>query len=235
MTELLIFLGVALLLMVAVTVIRGNANKQEKLLKEQEKQEKRERRKQEKQQWFIDYDKKISDLCSKYGEVTKDMHTSEDYLDLMQRDWTDVAFLEKLAKDRMFVFEQEEVIVIQDKPYKFDDILGFEVYNNSQTIYSGTTSETTTSTNTGSMIGRAAVGGLLFGSVGAVVGGATAKKTTTGQTTSQKATTKNNYDVVLTINSLSVPTLKINFKENQNGVQELVSVLTVIQQRKKEN
>lgn len=51
--------------------------------------------------------------------------------------------------------------------YRFDQIKDFSVFDKSTT---------TVKTKAGSAVGRAAVGGLLFGPVGAIVGGSTAKK-----------------------------------------------------------
>jgi len=178
---------------------------------ENAKSEEREKARQRNAELVLEQQKEITELSVKYGDVTKEIKN-----------------VGRWKNSNIVVFEQSSTIIICKKPYKFDDILNFEVYNDSQVVYSGTTA--TTSTKTGSMLGRAVVGGLLLGGAGAIIGGTTGKKETI--TEGQTATTKHNYDVVLTLNSLSEPTLKVNFADNQNGVQEFASILSIILQRR---
>lgn len=79
------------------------------------------------------------------------------------------------------------------------------------------------------MVGRAAVGGLLFGGVGAIVGGTTAGEVTV--TEGQTATTTHDYSIVITVNNLTNPIMKINLGENQNSMQEITSILSIITSR----
>lgn len=106
-----------------------------------------------------------------YGEITKETRykdrpaSSYDYVHSISRKF-----------DTLYVFESSSIIMIRNNPYNFKDIISFEVMDNSNIIYSNQT--LTTKTNAGSVIGRAAVGGLLFGGAGAIIGGATASKQT---------------------------------------------------------
>lgn len=59
-----------------------------------------------------------------------------------------------------------------NKIYKYNDLIDYEVIENGKTVYSSI------STKGAGGIGRAAIGGLLFGGAGAVVGAVTAKSTT---------------------------------------------------------
>jgi len=159
-------------------------------------------------------------VISQPSYVIKSTKTEEEFY----IPFTSMSFEFESINNKIIVFEEKTTIVIQEKSYKFADIVTFEVFDNSMSIYSGTT----TTTKSGSMFGRAAVGGLLFGGAGAIIGGTTAKQETTGQT----ETTIHNYDVVLTLNSLSTPMLKVNFGENQQGVQKFVSILSIILERR---
>jgi hypothetical protein len=156
----------------------------------------------------------LSDFYAQFGSITKEIiaHHKWDY---SKQDYL-----------RIVVFEQSSTIVIERTPLKFDDILGFEVFNNAKTIYSGTTAITSTN-----MTGSA----IVTGGASAIIGTGRATARVTTVTTGQTATTKHNYDVVLTINNLSTPTLKVKFYDNQVGVQEFVSILSIIMHRKKEN
>jgi len=82
-----------------------------------------------------------------------------------------------------------------------------------------------TKTNPGSMLGRAAVGGLLFGGLGAVVGGATAKKKA-----KRKSKLRRQY-IRLYLNSFERPTFDINIKCTTDGkriAEELFAVLQFV-------
>ena len=68
-----------------------------------------------------------------------------------------------------------------------------------------------TKTKPGSVLGRAAVGGLLFGGVGAIVGGTTAKKTT-----ENKSKLKKQY-IRLYLNNFENPTFDLNIKCTTDG------------------
>lgn len=131
-------------------------------------------------------------------------------------------------KKRLYVNEKDQILFIHGTGYKFKDILSYTVQDNSQTIHSGGTS--TTKTNTGSMLGRAAVGGALFGNVGAVIGGTTASKTTEYSDT--YSTEIHHYNVIITVNSISSPMVTVDLGSDQELMNKLSSVLTVILSRK---
>ena len=82
------------------------------------------------------------------------------------------------------------------------------------------------------MIGRAIVGGVLTGGVGAIIGGATASKTTT--TSGGISRTTHSYKLIITINSLSHPTERIYLGENSTYANEICSILSIILNRNNE-
>ena len=82
-----------------------------------------------------------------------------------------------------------------------------------------------TRTKPGSVLGRAAVGGLLFGGLGAVVGGTTAKKTA-----KRKSKLRRQY-IRLYLNSFERPTVDIEIKSTTDGkriAEELFAVLQFV-------
>ena len=81
------------------------------------------------------------------------------------------------------------------------------------------------------MFGRAAVGGLVAGNVGAVIGGATASKTI--ETSDSISSIMHNYSSVVTVNSLSSPMVTLKIGEDQNLMNQVRSILTVIINRNK--
>lgn len=124
----------------------------------------------------------------------------------------------------IFVNESEQKIMLCEKIYDFAEIISFNVTDNSKVIYSPTTSAT--STNTGSVIGRAVVGGLLTGGVGAIVGGATAKKTTT--TSGGESHTEHKFFINVTVDSISDPIIRLYIGNSAYNANEISSLLSVI-------
>jgi hypothetical protein len=115
-------------------------------------------------------------------------------------------------------------IFINSHEYNFDDILDFSVQDNSVTIHTGSTS--TAKTNTRSMIGRAAVGGVLFGGTGAVIGGATAKRDIYNSGSSSSV--NHDYSVIITVNNITHPNETVKLGDDEEILNKITSTLTVI-------
>lgn len=75
----------------------------------------------------------------------------------------------------------------------YSDVLGFNVIDDATTTKTASTLQS--KTNTGSLIGRSVVGGILGGGIGAVIGGATASRSITGSPS--QTLVKHNYKVVI--------------------------------------
>ena len=115
-------------------------------------------------------------------------------------------------------------IFINSNEYNFDDILEFSVQDNSVTIHTGSTS--TAKTNTRSMIGRAAVGGVLFGGAGAVIGGATAKRDIYNSGSSSSV--NHDYSVIITVNNITHPNETVKLGDDEETLNKITSTLTII-------
>lgn len=125
----------------------------------------------------------------------------------------------------ILISDSRNLIMINDNIYNFKDILTFEVKDNSTTIFSSTSK---TSTNTGSMLGRAVVGGVLSGGVGSVIGGCTASKSTQ---TEGNSSTIHDYSILITLNNLSTPIINLYIGKNGKIVSEITALLNIIQKR----
>lgn len=135
--------------------------------------------------------------------------------------------------NKILIFESSKKIIIQEKEFWFPDILSFELKDDEQMLYQSSYSTSKSSTSTGSMIGRAVVGGVLLGGVGALVGGATAKKNITTTSTSYQPIVNHNFRVDIVVNSISDPQIIVNLGKNNIAADELVAVLSVILERNK--
>lgn len=114
---------------------------------------------------------------------------------------------------------------VNPKIYNFDDIVGFELLEDGDSITKGG-------------IGRAIVGGALLGGVGAIVGGVTGKKKT--------KSVVNSLRVKITVNDTSKPTIYVNllnsktktnsfiYKVSYTSAQEILSMLSVITENQNE-
>lgn len=124
----------------------------------------------------------------------------------------------------IIINEAESLILLNTNKYHFNKIIDFKVSDNETIIYSPTISKTTR--NTGSMIGRAVVGGVLTGGIGAIVGGATAKKQTVTEESS--STIEHNYKVIVTVNNISHSNEILHIGASESEMNEISSLLQVI-------
>lgn len=115
----------------------------------------------------------------------------------------------------------------KDLPMK--DIISC-TFNDNQHIEKGKVSYET-KTNTGNMAKRAVVGGVLTGGVGAVIGGVTAKRDTIVNQENDKIV--HDYTVIININNLSDPIIRIPLGKDGARVNEIVGLMNVIINREK--
>lgn len=128
---------------------------------------------------------------------------------------------------RITINEKDLTFFIGLKKYQFKDILSFDVRDKAVTIHSASTS--TAKTNGGDMLGRAVVGGLLFGEAGAIVGGATASKSIVHS--ASQTSVVHDYSVVITVDGISSPYETIHIGTDEPALNKIVSTLTVILKR----
>lgn len=205
--------GVPILILIIVggfliLVVYG-AKEKEKLDSEKEEkqkklQEEKERKKEEKKLHDIE-------LEQKYGTLTKRIG---DYM----------------VTGEISIYEQSNVVVFGERPVKFEDILDYELKDNSKVIRGNIKS--TTKTSNSSILGRAVVGELIAGPAGAVIGGATAKKESVLK--AGHDVTIHHYYLNVTINSVSEPLVTVDFKGREKTATEAASVINVIISRTRE-
>ena len=170
---------------------------QRKAIQIQEKKEAKERERQT----------KISEYESQYGECTKVISNPGDS-----------------NQDFIRVYEKPSVIIINDEKYGFDEIIGYNLSDNSRVIKGELSSST--STSNASAVGRAVVGAALGGVAGAVIGGATAKQTTEYKQGEDK--TIHDFTVIININRLSEPLVKLYIGGNEDLANEITALINAI-------
>lgn len=140
----------------------------------------------------------------------------------------------------IMAFSQSQHVVIGNKEFVFSDIIDCTVNDNikeRETVqtYRGN-SVATSKADTGSMVGRAIVGGVLLGGAGAVIGGSTAKRNTViehGTDTSiHNKVVEHDYTVAITVKDIANPIIYLNVGSNAKLKDEIVSLMKVIMSMK---
>lgn len=116
-----------------------------------------------------------------------------------------------------------------DKIYLGKQILDYQVVEN--TITNDMGSRSYTSVNTGNMLKRAAIGGLLTGGTGAVIGAATASRTTSAD---DVVLSRNEHYIEITLDDANCPLLNLYFRENKQLLKSVERILFIIIKRNNE-
>lgn len=156
------------------------------------------------------------ELLVKYGTPTKTI------------DYNVSTSLKRSLDQCILIFEDVNVILVRKRIYSFKDILSCSITDNSTTTHSGSVNTSKTTTSTGSMLGRAIVGGVLTGGVGAVVGAATAKKETVTILPQTNMVIKHDYTIQINVNSILEPLIKLYLGADEDKVNEIVALFNVI-------
>ena len=149
-------------------------------------------------------------LIDKYGPITRIISNN-----LYNDDFI-------MNYDEIFVFEKPKKIIFDKKEYDFSDILSCSLYDENHKDIPPTQ---VTRTNTGSMLGRAAVGGLTLGVAGAVVGAMTAK---TESTSSVDSSYISSYVVKIGIKSIEKPTMILKYGSDKAKAEEVYALVQAI-------
>ena len=126
------------------------------------------------------------------------------------------------------VYESSKKVFIMGKEYSFKDIISCTFSDNPR-IVKGKITAVTKSKN-GNVIGRAIVGDVVAGPAGAIIGGTTAKKNT--EYIQEDDKTFHDYTVIINVNSIAEPIIRIHTKEDGKLTNEIVGLMNVIISRK---
>jgi hypothetical protein len=80
------------------------------------------------------------------------------------------------------------------------------------------------------MVKRAVVGEVLIGGAGAIIGGSTASKTTISTQENDKVV--HNYTIIVNVDSLSEPIIRVHIGTDGKTVNEIVGLMNVIINRR---
>ena len=203
-------IGSLLFLFAWISSEARNEDKRAEKLKEE-----RAIRDKEEQALKVQLENHKADLTNQYGKITKEFFLPSN----------NNVYSIPAKEDCIFLFGEARKIWICGTIYDFKDILGCSLSDNFY-LEKGEV-EYKTKTSTGSMVGRAVVGGMLTGGVGAIVGGATASKKTEVIPKSCDKTI-HDYTVLINVNSLDEPVRHIPCKEDATLANDLIGLFNVI-------
>ena len=136
----------------------------------------------------------------------------------------------------ILVYQQHSMLLLlmydQNIRIDFSTIISYNVCDNSFAEVSsyGSTATSITTTDNGSLIGRAVLGGIVGGSAGSIIGASSAKRKT--ETNFSERFTKNNtthnYTLYINVNSFEDPVVEINFGQDENALNEMIAILNII-------
>lgn len=122
-----------------------------------------------------------------------------------------------------------DTIILQEKPFSYEEVLGCELRDETYTVTAG--GVTKGESNTLNVIGRSLVGSIA-GSTGAILGGISAgRKYTTSPSVS---TIVHDYTIYINVNDIANPVIQYNIGENYNFAMELLGIIKIITQPKKQ-
>lgn len=186
-----------------------NIKKEEEKRKSKQKAEDEKRAKKQKE-IDIRHEEFKKQLIDKYGPITRIISNN-----LYNDDFI-------MNYDEIFVFEKPKKIIFGKKECDFADILSCSMYDENHKDIPPTQ---VTRTNTGSMLGRAAVGGLTLGVAGAVVGAMTAK---TESTSSVDSSYISSYVVKIGMKSIEKPTMILKYGSDKTKAEEVYALVQAI-------
>lgn len=205
-------LGVLLIvipLIILIISLVSSSNEREETIKRVERQKLRQKQKEEefKNVTIPAYQNYRSELISKYGEPAKTIILKEYNLE-----------------QEIIAFEEFKIIWICGKDFPMKSILDCSLEDN-QRVQKGEIISTT-KTKGGNMVKRTVVGNVVLGGAGAVIGGATANKSTI--TTQGDDTVHHDYTVIINVDSLSEPIIRIPIGDKGVLANEIAGLMNVI-------
>jgi hypothetical protein len=150
-------------------------------------------------------------LIEKYGNITRILSNTYYDNDLIK------------YYDDIFVFELPKKIIFGKKEYDFADILSCTMYDEN---HKDIPPIQVTRTKTGSMLGRAAVGGLTLGVAGAVVGALTAKRESISSIDNPEHLAS--YVIKIGIRSIEEPTITLKYGSDKSKAEEVYALMQAI-------
>lgn len=217
----IVLFAIVVLVLYDIELIRDRKEAEKQAEEERYRKEQAEKRKEEQKRIEGLYNIKLNSLVTSYGSCTSDILIGDDQYNY---------------QDHMYLFEDTSTLLLKGEEIPFSKVLGFSLNDDTTQITQNHTGyESVTKTSTGNMLGRAVVGGVLLGGVGALAGATTARKETTTTPTINNTTsvTLHHYIIYINIDDLRNPTREIDLGADTNKAQNIANLFNIIVQRNK--
>lgn len=212
----IIVIAVVFVLATVVMFIVKNHGEKERMAKEQKEAEKNKAIKLAEVERIIqNYEIQKNDLIAKYGNPDAIVYIKEYDIN-----------------EEIIVYETKKKVIIRGKEFAFIDILSCTFSDNPTMVKGKILSVSDTKTDNGNALGRAIVGGAIAGPAGAIIGGTTAKRQTQTEYRQENDKIYHNYTVIINVNSISNPIIRINTGDNGRLTNEIVGLMNVVISRK---
>ena len=202
----MLIVGIIVLVLVSIIVaIREGAEFHQDSKKAAEKSE----------NYKKEYEQKMAEYREQFGEpdrIIQAFDYSESITDNSE------LFVDRTSKisSYIIIYDTAKKVLIKGNLYDYKDIEGYEIVSNDKVISSSV------QTSTGSLLGRAAVGGLVGGGVGAIIGASSAEKKV-------KTDSITNVYVTVFTNSIKEPSIVIRLiNPEQKTVSDIDGILRII-------
>lgn len=128
--------------------------------------------------------------------------------------------------NKIIIFDSYDIIVICGEKFSYRDIIGCTMTDSQSSITTSVTDGIISAKN-GSVLGRAILGGIVGGGIGALAGAATSSKEV--ETRSEFNTvTNHSYMITIQLNNMQRPIIKIVIDNDLSTVQEIMAIFTII-------
>ena len=143
---------------------------------------------------------------------------------------------ESNINSNLYVFSKHNVILIKGKEYQFSDIIDCSLEDDfsdeTSFVVRKNPSVETSKTNTTNMLGRAAIGGIVAGTTGAIIGGVTSKRETIiehgHEEVVQNRQIIHNYTINITVKDINNPIITLNIGNDTKKKNEIMALFKVI-------
>lgn len=215
---LLILLAIALVIFLLWAAVNSSKMDQEEKERQERKKEYDSWKRNMETRWKA-YDEArdaaLAELEAKWGKCDKDIYvTSGDVFSL---------------EDRVYAFEKAEKIVLGGTVYDFKDIIGFSLVNKSKTVFN-TYATVKSGKDLGGMIMGGVAGKMIAGNAGAVIGALAADDDCDCET-DYDFEEENEYKIYVNVDSISSPTVILDFGTLEEDAYEAANLLNVITRR----
>ncbi len=130
------------------------------------------------------------------------------------------------------LFAEKRIVCINKEELLFDNILSSKLLDDYQIAHGQITGKAETETDTASLIGRSAVGALVAGGAGAIIGASSASKETTTNYTQGNDKVIHDYTLLITLKKFDSPVIKVHIGDNREVATELEHMFILITNEK---